>query len=302
MAAARESHLGTAERPRWGILVLRILVLAAAFSAVVAAVALTRATGGRSAETLVFVCPMHAEVTSPGPADCPICHMALEQRGSARAPGPPAPDAGPGDVGVAATPATLMLPSPPSTADVAAAYGEFVYGQPYETSRAITGPAWAESAQVARALLFRDEIASLDPKEGAVFVASTRAGERRTEIQVERMDAPPMDWDAATAFVRVRVTSGQPLMAGTTGSIQFAAKLRAFRGVPASAIVHAASGPYVFLLDKVKGTLTRRPILVGGVFYDRAGVLSGLVPGERIATAKTFQLDAERRFLEEAPR
>lgn len=30
---------------------------------------------------VVYTCPMHPEVTSPKPGECPKCHMALEKKG-----------------------------------------------------------------------------------------------------------------------------------------------------------------------------------------------------------------------------
>src|SRR5690242_6483600 len=59
------------------VVVFRVALVALAAGAVVAAFAVSR--GGTAPSARRYVCPMHSEVTSSRPGDCPICGMALEE-------------------------------------------------------------------------------------------------------------------------------------------------------------------------------------------------------------------------------
>ena len=61
------------------IVVVRALLVALAAAAVVTGFVVTRKRAPKPvASRVVYTCPMHAEVSSPTPGDCPICRMALE--------------------------------------------------------------------------------------------------------------------------------------------------------------------------------------------------------------------------------
>jgi membrane fusion protein, copper/silver efflux system len=65
------------------VVVLRIALAALAAGAVAAAVLINR--GGTAPAGRRYVCPMHSEVVSAHPGDCPICGMALEKTDEADA-------------------------------------------------------------------------------------------------------------------------------------------------------------------------------------------------------------------------
>lgn len=51
----------------------------------------TRPSAATTADPAAYVCPMHPEVTSPGPARCPECEMKLVKKKTAPAPAPAGP-------------------------------------------------------------------------------------------------------------------------------------------------------------------------------------------------------------------
>jgi len=280
--------------PATTILAIRVLLLAGALGAVTAAFLLTRklpdAHGGEA--SVLYVCPMHPEVTSATPGDCPICRMQLEAKLRSAAP-PPATGQGPVSDKSDRAPATFTLPV---GAEIQT-FEELGFGTMYEMAREMRAPAWTETRQIGHALLYRDEIALLDSNEEGLFFPSAHGDDSDpTGIKVARIDEAPTPWDDATALVRFRVITKAPLPLEKTGVVKFGTKVRPVRAVRASAVIRSPSGPYVLLVSKDKRTFTKRPIQIGSTLYEHAAVLSGLEVGERIATLNTFALDAERRF------
>lgn len=274
------------------IVAARVLLLGLAGGAVVTAFSIAKRERARAVDPGgAYICPMHPEVSSAAPGDCPVCGMALEVRKIEAAPVAASP-------GADANAVTFQLPQ---TAAIDT-FDDVGYGKMFETSREMRAPAWAENHELGQAVLYRDEIAMLEPAEGATFSPATRRKNGSPSwIEVRRVDEPPIAWDRATALVRFRVNANARLVPGQVGSLKFATRTRNMLAVRASAIVQSPTGPYVFLLAKDNRTLTKRPVEIGAVRAGHAAVLSGLAIGERIAAQNTFFLDAERRFAETAP-
>jgi len=277
------------------IFAIRVLLLAASAGALVTALALTHRRGLPIAQAkAAYVCPMHAQVTSETPGDCPICRMQLEPKvhGTTAAGGAQAETSGGASDGDPA-PATFTLPAGAKIRH----FEELGFGTMYEMAREMRAPAWADTPEVGQALFYRDEIALLDPKEEALFFPSTNIEDGKPPgIKVARIDEPPRPWDAASALIRFRIISRTALTPDQTGWVKFGTKVRSVPAVRASAVIQSPRGPYVMLVSKDKQTFTKRPIQIGSILYEHAAVLSGLEVGERIATLNTFGLDAERRF------
>jgi hypothetical protein len=271
------------------IVAARVLLLGLAGGAVLAALLIARKEHAHGVDPGgAYLCPMHPDVTSAAPGDCPVCSMALELRKT-------------GDVhggsGVAADGLTFQIPP---TAAITK-FDDVGYGKMLEMAREMRGPAWVESGDTGRALFYKDEVALLGPTEEALFFPSTQPTQASAPVKVRRIEGPAVEWDRSTSLIRFRVSAKAALAPGKTGSIKFEARTRDTLVVRTPAVVQSPTGPYVFLLAKDNRTLTKRAVEIGAVRMGHAAVLSGLAVGERIAAQGTFFLDAERRFAETAP-
>jgi hypothetical protein len=271
------------------IVALRVLLLAVAAAALAAAVAIGLGGDGRQADQAVaavrYACPMHPEVRTGAPGECPICRMALERVG--RAPGP-------------TTRANVA-----ENADFAAVENvrrhnivDFVRRRSLLVpSRELRGPASVGADGDVTALFYDDEIAALDDTEPGTFTPTAAPG---VEIGLRRVAGPPERWDHSTARIRFRAVGGRPgarLSVAETGWVELAPRPRQVLAVPASAIVQSPEGPYVLAWTGSGFNFEKRPIEIGETFLKQgfAVVLSGLRANERVVGRATFFLEADRR-------
>jgi hypothetical protein len=250
----------------------RLALLLAAAGAVAGGLALGRRTSsspsGPAAADARYFCPMHRDVRSATPGSCPICGMALERRES------------------------VAEPSEIASYEVRVA-------RAHTGTRAIRAPARAEAGGVVVALLHLDEIALLAPDERASFEP---AGAGRAPIPVRRSAAPPRAWDDGTREVTFDADGGPGggLAPGTPGSIAFAPRRQQIVVIPEGALLQAADGDYVMVASRDDKTFTRRRVVIGQVTFGNIPIVGGLAAGERIATRRTFFLDAGRRLRDPA--
>ena len=259
-----------------GVIIGRLLVFLAAAVAFVGAVVLAqRYDQPASSSSGHYVCPMHPQVASAVPGDCPICNMALER----------VRDAKQGQTMVA----TRRV---------------FDEVKRRVVTQVVRAPAWLGAGGVVTAVVYQEALAGLAPGDQAVFFRGT---EPASPIPVRLTSEPAVPWDASTVQARF-VSDASPASERDTGWLQLEAQPREYLVVPTSSVLYSGDGAYVLAAAAGGHAFTLRTIQIGrnldsgyaaDLATDRLGavvVLSGLREGERVVTADTFFLDAERRL------
>jgi Heavy metal binding domain len=262
------------------VMVARLGLLLAAMVAFGAAITLARAhdRNGSQAERMSterYVCPMHPEVLSRLPGECPICRMALERvSGIDKHAAAMAKD---GVVGVV---------------------------QQRVVSQTIRAPAWGGAHGLLTTVLYKDDLVGLAAGQKASFFTTATPG---TPIPIRRTDEAPTPWDAETVQVTFRFERAAPANSDL-GWLEIAPQPRALLVVPTSAVLYSGAGAYVLVAPAGGSTFARRTVEVGrildsgygaGLVDDRYGAIvvrAGLRAGERIIIEDTFFMDAERRL------
>jgi len=253
-----------------------LVVAARAILLVLAAVAATFAfVLGRSdprtsqGPKVRYVCPMHPDATAAVPGSCPICGMALsEVRGAVAVREPERPDANLRQQGIV---------------DVAR---RRVFSQEQR------GSAWVAQDGSVRALLYQDEVASLEPGERAEFHAAGGA----PPIAVRLGPRPPVSWDTRTSTVDFVVErTALPPRPGAVGWLELSARPRSVLIVSSAAVLDSSEGPYV-LASADGRSFTRRPVAVGKTLNGLTTVLSGLREQERVLIRGAFFVDSQARL------
>ena len=249
---------------------VRAILLALAVAAAAYAFVFVRQDPAAAAQR-TYACPMHAEATAAGPGTCPICGMALAEVHKA-----------------IAAPETARAESGLRQQGTIEIVRRRIFSQEQRAS------AWVATDHTVRALLYQDEVASLEPGERAAFSAGAAA-----PVSVRLGARPPVRWDARTSTVDFEVEGkSAPLHPGATGSLELPARPRSALVVSSSAVLESSDGPY--LLASPDGrTFIRRHIAVGKTVNGLTSVIAGLREQERVMIRGAFFVDSQARFQAE---
>jgi hypothetical protein len=262
------------------IVATRLLLVAIAAGALVVAVVARRvsktpAAAAASAQPS-FVCPMHPEVKSSSPGDCPICRMALEPIANV--------------AGVETEPAALQLRT---VSQELRAFDAVSRVKRFDTSQEMRFVGWAESGDAGIALVHRDQAKLLVAGEEGQFASLNGPG---ATSAVRVGSEPPEPWDGSTVRVRFRAAPGVTLPDKSTGSMKLATRLRHDLVVREGAVLRSPEGPYVLVATNDRHTLTKRRVEVGSIMYGYASVISGLEEDEWVVALHAFTLDTARHL------
>src|SRR5689334_22356651 len=185
MRGSRFTAAGIDTRVATRVLATRLLLVAMAAGGVVVALVARRvgndpAAAAASAQPS-FVCPMHPEVKSSSPGDCPICRVALQPIANAA---------------TAAEPAVLQLAT---VEKELRAFDAVSRVKRFETSQEMRFVAWAESRDTGVALVYKDQARLLAAGEPGELWALSAPG---PGLAVRAGGEPPEPWDESTVRVR----------------------------------------------------------------------------------------------------
>jgi len=260
------------------IVTTRLLLVAVAAGGLVVAVVARRGSNtpaaAAAAAVPAFVCPMHPEVTSSSPGDCPICRMALAPIANV----------------ATAEPSALQLAT---VSKELRAFDAVSRVKRFPTSQEMRAVAWAEGRDAGVALLYKDQAKLLVPGEEGQFWSLSAPG---PGIVVRVGHDPPEPWDESTVRVRFHAGPGATLPPNGTGSVKFATRERNDLVVREAAVMHSPQGPYVLVATDDRHTLTKRRVEVGSTIYGYASIVSGLNENEWVVAMHTFALDTARRL------
>jgi hypothetical protein len=225
-----------------------------------------------------FSCPMHPNVRTPTPGDCPICGMTLTNVSTSN---------DDGDVSV-----TI-----PAEIGNRLRY-DIIVARLHMFVGALRAPARGEAQGTIVARLYNDEVATLAPGEHGWWVASS-APEQETAVHAST--DPPIPWDRSSAdvrFVRDDVSGTQPRdLADGVGWVKLAPRARQVLVAPEEALVESPTlGPCLVAVTADNRTYTLRPVRVGKVIDGLVTIVSGVEDQQRILGRDVFFLDAERRL------
>jgi heavy metal-binding protein len=271
------------------VLIVRFCLLLAAAGAGMVALAIALGDGAGKVAGASYGCPMHPEVHSGKPGQCPICGMALELNAGASMRG------------------TSDSPMP-GMADLSAVENvrkhkvlDFarLRALPFEL-RELRGAASVEADSSINAVFYRDQASVITTDDLATFTPTQTP---EIHFAVRLSSAKVTDWDRSMSRLHFELagsTKGRTAPvpeAGQVGWVEIPRKPRSVLTVPADAILQSPDGPYV--LRALGGfTFEKRPIEIAETFSKQgiAVVLSGLSPQDRVVARAAFFLDADRRL------
>lgn len=228
-----------------------------------------------------WTCPMHPQVHTEHPGECPICHMKLVQVKAKSPTG--AQDQGENRASVQAATEQLMLTGAQKTE---------VEKMNLKVKIPVSGR-FISSSSVAFQI-YESDLRYVKP--GLTFKgASSFYPEEEVIGTISSVDSI-VDPTSRTVRVVGKVKTGArgvPSETGFRGDIEFVLKDRI--AIPESSVLHTGSGDLVYVFTN-SNELTPKKVKLGlksEGFYD---VLEGVKPGEAISSGPNFLIDSESKI------
>ena len=286
------------------------------------------AEGAKDFSVDYYTCPMHSEVHSKSPGECPICHMKLIP---ANAAAKVAPSSGQSSIIYYRNPMNPTVTSKkPMKDNMGMDYVPVFEDSAKDTSNAQSdvtgrGTVHLEAGQLGLSGVnlvkaVRKDLSASIPVSGRVISSgrvSIQVSERDTsylmpgaEVLIEtpmalgavlagRVVAIDSFLDPTTRSLRAEVALSVPHSnMRTEGSVVGWLKVKRTDKlvVPEAGVVYTSTGPYVFLADQAKSALVPRKVQIGMRDQDAVEIVSGLIEGDLISSGPNFLLDSESRI------
>jgi multidrug efflux pump subunit AcrA (membrane-fusion protein) len=232
------------------------------------------------ARHLKYQCPMHPQIVSDEPGECPICHMHLqlvEEDGSPAA----------GDVSDHA-PFTLSQ----ERRQLIGVRSQAASVQDFVKTLRLPGRVEEEPRRIMAQALEMDGPMVKAGQDALVWVSGE--GERgATVVSVDRA----LDAFSRTFGVRLalRESPGSGLRPGMYCDVRVQLKLGKGIGVPKEAVLDTGERQIVFV-EAEGGRFEPRQVEIGKEGDDTLEIRKGLAAGERVVTSANFLVDSESRF------
>ncbi|MBC7690865.1 MAG: efflux RND transporter periplasmic adaptor subunit [Methylotenera sp.] len=279
-----------------------------------------------------YTCPMHPEVRSKGPGECPICHMKLHlvESNAPKAAEAPAKN-------TVKDPKIKFYRNPMNPAMTSKVPMKDTMGMDYlpvyDDETATVTPSKVEGRGVLhldseqfglsgsslvqvgmKKLTTRLQISGriLSSSRVSIQIPERDLGFVKAGLAVE-LESPMAPGQKLTGKIVSLDSILDPMTRSLRADVQLKASVSTFRSegsvsgsvllekpaalmVPESSVIYLASGPYVFVADSKKGRLIPTPVKLGLRGTNEIEVILGLKAGDLISSGPNFLLDSESRI------